>query len=499
LLKAAGVGMMVMVSAALMGWGARAQSGGAESPQRPDPAVRQQAEALAEAASKYFGDILNGDRVAQAPSQSPAAAHPPAARDQTPTHPPFGQRSSEDRSASSLLRWVAHSSQVYQALMRQLAKGAAPPAVVPARTPVETPVVTPVETPMAARAPAPAADRPATVAQAEARPDQPAHFAWLTESSERFQALMATLAKRAAPPQRWDPVADAERRTGQHKRADTTIAPERGAQAGLNVDTITSPTNTDAVKRTAPQTVAEERRLALIRRADADTRAEEVKKTQDALQGPDSKTPAAAKKRLQATATAAPAKSAQTKTAAQATPARGAAEQPRVPAEAKGLKQDKGGNAEADAQRRLTQRADRSVAAAAAFGGRQLAQATPPAVAEETPKTPAPNATRATRQAHRRMHTHAPKNPAVAALTQAPRGRHHGGAPAHCAAAGNAVDLPGWYVVKEGDTLWSIAHRHYGAGWQYKRIFAANRKRVRKPHWIYPCQKLYLTRSARRA
>jgi nucleoid-associated protein YgaU len=67
-----------------------------------------------------------------------------------------------------------------------------------------------------------------------------------------------------------------------------------------------------------------------------------------------------------------------------------------------------------------------------------------------------------------------------------------------CEGAGTAVELPGWYVVKEGDTLWSIAERHYGAGRRYKHIYAANRRRIRNAHWIEPCQRVYLPRPLRR-
>ena len=68
-----------------------------------------------------------------------------------------------------------------------------------------------------------------------------------------------------------------------------------------------------------------------------------------------------------------------------------------------------------------------------------------------------------------------------------------------CETAGTTVELPGWYVVKRGDTLWSIAERHYGAGRRYKRIYAANRRRVRSAHWIEPCQRIYLPRPSRRS
>jgi nucleoid-associated protein YgaU len=72
------------------------------------------------------------------------------------------------------------------------------------------------------------------------------------------------------------------------------------------------------------------------------------------------------------------------------------------------------------------------------------------------------------------------------------RHAHRSGSSRRCEDAGADVSLPGWYIVKQGDTLWDIAERHYKAGWRYKRIFAANRKRLRSAHWIMPCQRLYL-------
>ncbi|MCP4781413.1 MAG: LysM peptidoglycan-binding domain-containing protein [Hyphomicrobium sp.] len=50
----------------------------------------------------------------------------------------------------------------------------------------------------------------------------------------------------------------------------------------------------------------------------------------------------------------------------------------------------------------------------------------------------------------------------------------------------------GMYVVRWGDTLWGIAKRHYGKGSKYRRIYGANRRRIRRPNRIYPRQRLYI-------
>ena len=64
--------------------------------------------------------------------------------------------------------------------------------------------------------------------------------------------------------------------------------------------------------------------------------------------------------------------------------------------------------------------------------------------------------------------------------------------------AGRTIRLPGTYVVARGDTLWHISRRHYRRGYRYWRIYRANRRKIRDPHWIYPCQKFWLPRTRRR-
>ena len=54
------------------------------------------------------------------------------------------------------------------------------------------------------------------------------------------------------------------------------------------------------------------------------------------------------------------------------------------------------------------------------------------------------------------------------------------------------TQLPGFYAVKPGDTLWDIAEEYLGGGWRYKKIARQNRKLIRNPHWIYPDQEVRL-------
>lgn len=66
-----------------------------------------------------------------------------------------------------------------------------------------------------------------------------------------------------------------------------------------------------------------------------------------------------------------------------------------------------------------------------------------------------------------------------------------------CRGAGQRVAVPGRYTVKAGDSLWRISKRHYRKGKLYKRIYAANRSRIRNPDLIYPCQRFFVPRKRR--
>jgi nucleoid-associated protein YgaU len=51
--------------------------------------------------------------------------------------------------------------------------------------------------------------------------------------------------------------------------------------------------------------------------------------------------------------------------------------------------------------------------------------------------------------------------------------------------------------VAPGDTLWLISAKHYGRGWLFLRIYWANRRKIRDPDVIYPCERLFVPRLGR--
>lgn len=61
-----------------------------------------------------------------------------------------------------------------------------------------------------------------------------------------------------------------------------------------------------------------------------------------------------------------------------------------------------------------------------------------------------------------------------------------------CRNAGRRIRPPGRYVVKRGDSLWRISKRFYRNGVRWRKIYRANRRTIKNPHLIYPCQRVFV-------
>ena len=57
-----------------------------------------------------------------------------------------------------------------------------------------------------------------------------------------------------------------------------------------------------------------------------------------------------------------------------------------------------------------------------------------------------------------------------------------------------AANAPDTYVVKRGDTLWSISGLYLKQPWRWPALWGMNLKTIANPHLIYPGQTLYLER-----
>ena len=91
-----------------------------------------------------------------------------------------------------------------------------------------------------------------------------------------------------------------------------------------------------------------------------------------------------------------------------------------------------------------------------------------------------------------------PRKVAVASSRKRAKGGRKKAVGRVCAMAGRRTDVPGWYIVRRGDTLWKIAARHYGKGRRFPVIYQANKRRIADPDLIFRCQRIYLPKFRRR-
>jgi nucleoid-associated protein YgaU len=418
-----------------------------------DP-VRRQAEELAAEASQKFGEVLKG----QVPDPTPRRV------DEQATEP------IPDGTLNVLLYWLDYSEHEYRGIMRRLAL------------------------------------------EGRGSGWDPVTLSWLKRSSQQFQSIMARLARAGAPAGKWDPVADADKRrlegtavpSGPAAAAPGTApwptadAHSEGGQAVGAADTRTAAT-ADTAKEAAANPLAEaEARQTADLKAAAEAKAG-TQERQEAASAPSVPASEPGKaERAHPFAEAGKAENAERPDAAPRHPEQAKNEPPMpeqgpgaTPAEvrAPGAEPAKTGEDLEEPEARPTepahQLAQAASGAAATEGGAPTNSTAEPAT---VPAASAPSQRRVSQIARAAVPKVGLRK--VAGRTGLDR----------CKSAGASVQLPGWYVVKKGDTLWAIAERHYGAGARYRRIYEANRDRLRRgPDWILPCQHLYLPRQGRKA
>jgi nucleoid-associated protein YgaU len=363
-------------------------------------------------------------------------------------------------------------------------------------------------------------------------------YAWVSGSGRHYQDLV----RRMAEPVRLNPVEDAARRmAAEQRRAGTMGAgadvprPMVVADAGLieqgvgwvhrssrdyqemmrRLSVPAEPSRVIGVSKPAPDKAAEDaRKAAEAKKAEDDARrvveakkAEEAKQAEEARKVAEAQKAADAKKAEDDARRVAEAKKAEEAKQAEearrvaeaqkAADAKKAEDEARRAAEAKRVVDTK--KAEDDARRVAEAKKTEETKQASAKQVKEAQRAAPggkvvavdrvaEARSERKPRKARIAEAKRKKQARKlaeERRKYAWREPRSERRSRAQRARD-------CRFAGSNAALPGWYVVKKGDTLWKIASRHYHKGRLYRLIYEANTGRIDHPTRIYPCQRLYI-------
>lgn len=486
--------------------------------------VRKRAEDLAKSASDRFGEIVDGKNAPAAdtgPSSGAAVGvaehiHGWTARSSADyqvlmrglsqpvqfnpvadAEARIAARRTQQSFAETVIGWVHRSAVQYQTLVRGLLSEPGQ-TIVAARGPeVEGKQAEDArrlsEVLKAAEATKVEEARAAAAKQGEdaRRAEEARRVAEAQKSGETQKAAEAKKAEEARAAAAAMQAEDARRVAEEQKAVEVRKAEEARVAAAKQVE--------DARRVAEEQKAAEAKKAEEARVAAAARQADDARRVEDARRLAEVQKAAEARKAEEARAAAAK----QAEDARQAEEARRVAEAQKV-AEAKKAEEVRVAAAK---QAEDVRRADESRRVAEAQGIAETKASERPRAAT----TPSRKRTAAQQRAERSERT-AKRGPASrkvavagsrkrvgqAAPATAGKSRRKKSGEHVCRMAGNRVKLPGWYVVKRGDTLWKIAARHYGKGQRYPVIYRANVRRIADPNIIVRCQRIYLPKFRRR-
>jgi nucleoid-associated protein YgaU len=327
---------------------------------------------------------------------------------------------------------------------------------------------------------------------------------WTAQSSSHYQELMRGLSQ----PLQFNPVADAAAKLAAHRsRQDGGGASgERGPEAQSFIETVIGWVHHAALQyqivvrgllsEPGQTVVATKGSETEAKQAEDARRLSEMLKAAEAKKVEEARVAAAKQAEAQKGAEAKKAEDARVAVAKQAEDARRAEEARRV---AEAQKATEAKTAE-DARVAAAKQAEdaRRVEEARRVAEAQKAAETKAPETSQASTTPSRKRTVAERRAQRKERITRKSAASRKVALAGSRKRAKKVAEHSCRMAGNRVNVPGWYIVRRGDTLWKIAARHYGKGRRYPLIYQANVRRIADPNRIVRCQRIYLPKFRRR-